>query len=164
MKTLYLMRHGKSAWDDPILSDRERPLLDKGIERTTANARLLKQSGAKIDAIGSSDAVRAVETAKIVRKEFGLNKNLRFTDPLIYDAVDVSELWNVIRSLPDDFRSVLLVGHNPIMTDAANRFLRPSLENLKTAGIVGVELDAEHWSQTPNCRFDIVYDPSRSTG
>ncbi len=139
MKSLYLMRHGKSSWEIAGLVDRERPLLEKGIDRTERRAKELKKSGVRLDAIWTSDAVRAVQTAEIVRKEFGLEKESVFVDPLIYDADRADELRKVVRSFPDDFESILLVGHNPLITEFAQLFFRDLLDDMKTSQVVAVE-------------------------
>ena len=137
--TLYLMRHGKSSWEIPGLTDRERSLLGKGIERSERKARELRNSGAWLDAIWTSDAVRAKQTAEIVRKVFGLATENIVVDPAIYDAEDADELRRVVLSIPDDLKSVLLVGHNPVLTELAQLFSAEPIDEMKTAQIVEVK-------------------------
>jgi phosphohistidine phosphatase len=73
-KTLLMIRHGKSSWDAPGLSDHERPLLKLGIERTKRMAHFLSEKRVVPDLIISSHAVRAFETAKVAGKRAGLSK------------------------------------------------------------------------------------------
>jgi len=143
MKTLYLMRHGKSSWDFPGLTDRERPLLDKGIERTEKRARELKETGVKLEAIWTSDAVRAMQTAEIVRNIFDLPEESVFVEPLIYDAEHVNDLRRVVLSVPDEFETMLLVGHNPLITELARIFTRNLLDEMSTSQIVAAEMAAQ---------------------
>ena len=138
MKTLYLMRHGKSSWEIPGLVDRERPLLDVGIERTERRAQELKASGVRLDAIWTSDAVRAVQTTEIVRKVFGLKTENVFVDPAIYDAEHVNDFRRIVLAIPNDFETVLLVGHNPLLTEFAQLFTRDRIDEMKTSQIVGL--------------------------
>ena len=138
MKMLYLMRHGKSSWEVPGLPDRERPLLPQGIERSEKRARQLKESGVKLDAVWTSDAVRAVQTAEIVRNVFDLATENVFVEPTIYDAEHVNDLRRIVRSIPDAFETVLLVGHNPLLTEFAQLFTRDLLDEMKTSQIIGI--------------------------
>ena len=138
MKTLYLMRHGKSSWDVPGLTDRERPLLPKGVERSEKRARELQESGAQLDAVWTSDAVRARQTAEIVQNVFELSEENVFVEPMIYDADHVNDLRQVVRSIPDEFEAVLLVGHNPLISELARFFAHCLLDEMKTSQIVEV--------------------------
>ena len=141
MKVLYLMRHAKSSWETPHLSDRQRPLLDKGVVRAEEQAKELKESGAKLDSIWTSDAVRATQTAEIVRKVLDLDEEAVFVEPAIYDARHVNDLLRVVRSIPDDFETVLLVGHNPVVTEFARLFTRTRLDEMKTAQIIDIRFN-----------------------
>ena len=138
MKKLYLMRHAKSSWETAHLPDRRRPLLEKGVLLAEERARELKKSGTTLDAIWTSDAVRATQTAEIVRKVFDLNEENVFVEPAIYDVQHVNDLRSIVRSIPDVFESVLLVGHNPLLTEFAQLFTRDRLDEMKTSQIIGV--------------------------
>ena len=66
MKTLYIVRHAKSSWDQAGLADHQRPLLEKGKKRTKRIIDYLLENNIKADLIISSHAVRALETARII--------------------------------------------------------------------------------------------------
>ena len=66
MKTLYLVRHAKSSWEEPGVSDADRPLIPKGLKKTQLIVDFLLKRETKIDLMISSPAVRAYETAKLV--------------------------------------------------------------------------------------------------
>jgi len=148
---VYLMRHGKSSWEVPGLPDRERPLLPQGIERTEKRARQLRERGVQLDAVWTSDAVRAAQTAEIVRNVFDLAKGRVFVEPVIYDAEHVNDLRRIVRSIPDEFETVLLVGHNPVLTEFAQRFTYDLLDEMKTSQIIEVGVGREEGMRQVYC-------------
>jgi len=66
MKSVYIVRHAKSSWEDITLSDHDRPLLPVGINRTRKIAEYLKKKKIRPDIILSSSAVRALKTLIIL--------------------------------------------------------------------------------------------------
>ena len=148
MKHLYLLRHGKSSWETPANGsppeDRDRPLLPKGIRRTEHVARWINEHRIRFDSIHSSDARRATETANIVRKTLEIPKKRLTLDPAIYDAVDGDELLQIVTQFSDRCDAVLMVGHNPTMSELASMFFEEPLE-LPTAGFVGVTFETDSW-------------------
>ncbi len=146
MKTLYLVRHGKSSWENMSHQDYERPLLEKGISRTRKVALSLKEKNICPDLIISSHAQRAYETAGIIADKLHypvdkiqIEKGLYFSGP---EAME-----HVILGLDDALEEVMLVGHNPDMTKLANVFLTDKLDYLPTTGIVCVKFDTESWTE-----------------
>ena len=113
--------------------------MDKGVLRAEERARELRESGATLDAVWTSDAVRARQTAEIVRKVFGLRPEDIFVEPAIYDASHVNDFYRVVRSIPDEFGTVLLVGHNPLISEFARLFTRYRLDEMKTSQIFHVD-------------------------
>ncbi len=145
-KTLLMVRHAKSSWDAPGLSDHERPLLKIGIKRTKRMARFLSEKGVVPDLIISSHAVRAFETAKLLAKDLDYPKSEIQIERNIYYH-DAEGLYSLAMALPDDKDVVMLVGHNPTMTQFANFFLENKIDYLPTTGIVSVSFDSEHWNE-----------------
>jgi len=144
MKTLYIIRHGKSAWNMPGLDDSERPLLPKGISRTRQVVRHLVQAQAKPDLILSSHAVRAFETAKIIAHGVGYPEEKIIVSNKIYFG-DAEGIFELFYDLSEDIHSLMLVGHNPTLTDMANEFLTQKIDNLPTSGAVCVEFNTDSW-------------------
>ena len=147
-KTLLLARHAKSSWDHAGQRDHERPLLQTGIERTKLVAEFLSRNAEKPDLIVSSHAVRAFETAVILAEVLGYPPHGILIESNIYYQ-DAEQLYDLAMSLPDDKDVVMLVGHNPAMTQFANMFLNEKLDYLPTTGIVGIGFDTDHWNQIP---------------
>lgn len=144
MKTLYIMRHAKSSWDNPGLEDYQRPLLEKGKKRTRYVVDYLLEANTTLDLIISSHAVRAHETAKIIANalhypadKIVISKNIYFGYPDSY--------FDVFYDLSDEVDSLMLVGHNPGFTTFANYFLDNRIDNLPTSGVVCITFDMNSW-------------------
>src|SRR5688500_5500681 len=111
MKTLFILRHAKSSWDDPGLSDFERPLNDRGRKAAPFMGELMKRKGLSPAVIVSSPAKRAKTTAELVTGAADSAPEIRFDDR-IYEA-SPQALRQVVSEL-DHFRdSAMIVGHNP---------------------------------------------------
>jgi phosphohistidine phosphatase len=148
MKTIYIVRHAKSSWTNPELPDAERPLLEKGRKRAKKVIDYLQDRNIRVDYIISSHAVRAMETAKILAR--GLNyplENIKI-DPQVYFATGDS-LINQFFDMPERFDSVMIVGHNPTLTDFVNKFLKEPIDNLATSGVVSISFDTMNWESIP---------------
>jgi phosphohistidine phosphatase len=144
MKTLYLVRHAKSSWDHPGLSDFERPLMATGIKKTKQITKYLIEKDVSVDLIISSPAVRALETAKLIAA--GLDypiENIK-QEPALYEA-RFDEYLNLIHGIPDEINSLMLFGHNPTITSFANIFLDQGIDILPTSGVVAISFETEHW-------------------
>ena len=145
MKTLVLVRHAKSSWDDERLDDHDRPLAPRGHRDAPRMGKRLARRELDPDLLLTSTALRARETANYLATALGIARSRIQVERRIYLA-SPDELLRVIADLDDKHETVLLVGHNPGLTDLANRLL-PSLklDNLPTAGIVAIECDAMRW-------------------
>lgn len=144
MKTLYLVRHAKSSWNDISIQDYQRPLLEKGINRTLRVARYLISKKIQPDLIVSSHAVRAFETANILAEKLGFPKHeILIEDQLYFSGSEA--IHNVLLGLPNDKNNVMIVGHNPDMTKLANEFLIEKIDYLPTTGVVSVSFETDRW-------------------
>ncbi len=158
MKVITLVRHAKSSWSDGNLNDRQRPLNSRGERDAPLMGQRLKAHSIRPSLIVSSPAVRAWTTAKIIAQD--INYPLEFLqreDSLYLASTD--EIMGVIMAQDNSFNSLMVVGHNPGLTDFAN-FLLPGLtNNLQTAGVVSVQLETDNWSlyERPAAKL-LVYD------
>jgi phosphohistidine phosphatase len=157
MKTLYLMRHAKSSWSFDDLTDRERPLNDRGRDDAPRIGQALAKRDIKLDLMVSSPAVRALSTAVLVARELDYPHDKIKVEPDIYEA-DLETLLAVVHALPDEAGSVLLTGHNPTITDVAN-YLSPSpLSNeMPTAGIICLHFQVEHWAEVKQANAEFYF-------
>jgi phosphohistidine phosphatase len=154
MKTVYIVRHAKSSWDIDGIPDEERPLLEKGKKRTKKVIDSLLEKNVRVDYIISSHAVRAHETAKILAHALKYNEEDIKKDPHLYFA-NGEELFDQFYDLPERFRTVMIVGHNPAMSDFVNKYLPEPIDHLPTSGIVGISFEAKHWHEVPLAPFKI---------
>ncbi len=150
MRELFIMRHAKSSWDDPTLPDFERPLNGRGKEDAPLMGEHLSRLGIKPDLIVSSPAKRAKKTAKIVARKLGYPEERIVWKESIYEA-SAQALLYLVCQLPDDAKRVMLVGHNPGFTMLANTLGDIAVDNIPTAGVVGIAFDASSWSEA--CRM-----------
>jgi phosphohistidine phosphatase len=144
MKTLYLLRHGKSSWKDETVIDVERPLNGRGRKASEAVGNFLKREKIILDLVLSSSAIRARETTQLVMEVAKLRTDLRF-DERIYEA-SAQRLLEVIRQIEKSKKSVLLVGHNPGLEDFL-KMLTGAVELMPTATLSKVILSASNWAE-----------------
>ncbi|KAF0199652.1 MAG: phosphohistidine phosphatase [Bacteroidetes bacterium] len=152
MKTLYLMRHAKSSWKHAELNDLDRPLLEKGLKRTRLIINYLQTNNRKIELIITSHAVRSVETARIIARAFNVEESNFRIEKGVYMA-DPDSLMDQFYDLPSMVSDVMLVGHNPSVTNFANTFLEEKIDYLPTSGVVAISFETDKWEDLPLSRF-----------
>ena len=146
MKTLYLIRHAKSSWEDANQSDFERPLNKRGEHDAPIMAKLLKENNFKRGLVLSSPANRAYTTAQIFAEKFQYPFDKIITDDRIYEA-GIRELMTVVREIDDQIQTVLLFGHNPGLTSLTNLMGDKFIPEMPTCAIVGLKFDVNMWVQ-----------------
>ena len=145
MKTLTIVRHAKSSWKDATLPDRKRPLNRRGERDAPEMGRRIKEHGIRPSLIISSPATRAWTTARIVADAISYPREFLHKEDDLYLA-SVDEILDVIVAQDAGFNNLMLVGHNPGLTDLVNYFVPGLTANLPTAGVVTVEIDSDDWS------------------
>ncbi len=143
MKTLILMRHGKSSWEHP-LSDRERPLVRRGLEDAEKVATSFAEQPHAIDAVYSSPAERASMTCAVFTSVINFPLEKVVYEERLYDFSGNS-VAEVVQNLDDSLDTVMLFGHNYALTNLANSWGDRSIENVPTAGLVVISLLSDSW-------------------
>ncbi|MDD5247559.1 MAG: histidine phosphatase family protein [Rhodocyclaceae bacterium] len=154
MKTLFLVRHAKSSWDDAALPDKERPLADRGRRDAPRMGKRLAQFSEKPDLILSSPALRALSTAEIMARELDYKNKDVVIDNRLYDATPEG-LLQVIGELDDKFRRVMLIGHNPALVDLARR-LSGEIDEMPTCAVATFVFEAKSWSGIVTAKLSMV--------
>lgn len=145
-RTLLLVRHAKSSWDDPDLADHARPLNKRGKRDAAAMAQRVAHRPDRPELIVTSPATRARRTAEAVAAALGLAPESLVVDPRVYDAT-VTALLAVIRSLDDRHARVMLVGHHPGITDTVNALTDAKIEKMPTCSVADVRLEIPSWAE-----------------
>ncbi|MDD5717882.1 MAG: histidine phosphatase family protein [Sulfuricurvum sp.] len=144
MKLLYLIRHAKSDWSDPRLSDFDRPLNQRGWKNAPFMGKQLALEGTIPDLILSSPALRAKTTAQEMAKQLSYPVESIVYHETLY-ASDPQRILSIIRSVPDEIETLFLFGHNPELTECANLIADCDIDNIPTCGIVSLALNQENW-------------------
>jgi phosphohistidine phosphatase len=159
MKTLVVMRHAKSSWDDASVADVDRPLNGRGRAAAPFMGGLLAREGVIPDIVISSPARRARETAELVKKAAGTGIEIRF-DERIYEA-DPQTLVRVVSEVGEEFSTPMIVGHNPGM-EGLVRFLTGSPEEMPTAAVAVIDIQVLSWASlgAGTGKVERVYRPN----
>ena len=152
MKTLTLLRHAKSGWDDTVQRDFDRPLNGKGRRAAQTVGRHLKREGFGFDHVVASPALRVQQTLDEVAAGYGRTL-APVWDRRIYLA-SAATLLDVIRELPDAVPAAMLAGHNPGLEDLvlllvpdAGAGLRDAVEEkYPTASVAELTFAADRWA------------------
>src|SRR6266853_6030700 len=144
MKTLFLIRHAKSSWEDISLPDKDRPLDERGKRDAPKMGQRLAKRGVKPDLILSSPARRALATAQIIAEKLDYKLKDIVVDGRLY-AATVDDLLNVVHTLGDPLERVVLLGHNPGLTALAHR-LSSQITHMPTCAVAEFTFHAKSWS------------------
>jgi phosphohistidine phosphatase len=153
MKTLFVMRHAKSSWENADLSDFERPLNERGLRAAPFMGALLREKNFAPDLILSSPARRAAQTAEAVKRAAGFSAAVKF-DERIYEASPHALLY-LLAETGDEFNRALLVGHNPGL-EGLIKILTGKLEAMPTAALAEIELNIARWSEISPERGNLI--------
>jgi phosphohistidine phosphatase len=152
VKTLSLLRHLKSSWDEPGLPDRQRPLAPRGRRAGKKLARRLRTEGSTPDVILCSPSVRTRETLAAIRAALG-EPAIEFSEEL-YGAPE-DELLEAVRGVAADVSSVLVIAHNPGLQGLATTLAGSGDENLRerlsekfpTGALATLRFGVETWAE-----------------
>ncbi len=158
MKTIYIIRHAKSSWDDPSLDDFNRPLSDRGEKDAPRMGKRLKERELTTDLMISSPAKRALKTCKVIAKILEYPPDKIKIDKKLYHADDDS-IMDIVSSIKDPNDVVMIFGHNPGLTEFANMLLNQAIANIPTTGIVAGKLNIKSWQDIkPGCGEMAFFD------
>jgi phosphohistidine phosphatase len=161
MKTIYLVRHAKSSWEDGNLDDHDRPLKGRGISDAHLISALLSQANDSPQALFSSPATRALHTAMI----FARNLQFPFSAIAIREELYMcseQQLLQLIKNLDEGVQSAMIFSHNPTITDFVNRCTDQRISNVPTTGVVSFHFDISSWKDaTFNARLALFDYPKK---
>jgi phosphohistidine phosphatase len=149
MKTLYVVRHAKSSWEDPHEADFDRPLNDRGKRDAPRMGKRLKEKEIHPDLMISSPAKRAWSTCKRIAEILDFPKAGIATNPLLYHAGE-DIILKVVQSVKPLHKTLMIFGHNPGLTDFVNAIMKDEstyIDNIPTCGVVALSFDVEGWAK-----------------
>ena len=165
MKTLYLLRHAKSSWSETGLADRERPLSKRGLGDAPRMGQRFAGRGESLQRVVTSPARRARHTAELfcgatdfAPADIALDERLYFLGP--------GSIEDAIRAQADALESLMLVFHNPDITEFANRFAGLRIDNVPTCGLVKIACASGRWRdwKAEACEFVYFDYPKNDAG
>lgn len=145
MRTLYLLRHAKSDWGE-ALNDFDRPLAPRGVRDAGRMAHHFQKQQIRPDVVLCSTARRARETLALLGVT-DRDGDVRFVDEL-YGA-EPTDVLAVVRKMPNHAKSVMVVGHNPTLSDLAG-------EDLPTLGLATIKIDTKQWVDAQRSTFELT--------
>jgi phosphohistidine phosphatase len=148
MKTLYIIRHAKSSWDNSDQSDFDRPLNGRGERDAPRMGKRLKEKEIYPDLMISSPAKRALSTGNRIAEVLKYPKENIMTPNTLYHA-DEETILGIIQKVNDRCDVVILIGHNPGLTDFLNALSEDetNIDNLPTCGVVAFAFKEKSWKE-----------------
>lgn len=144
MKTLLILRHAKSSWDDPTLDDHDRPLNLRGLKTAPLMGQLIKEKDLVPDMILSSTALRAVDTAQLIARACGYAGKVQMIEHF-YPGSNHDYITTLSQQKADT-PVIMIIGHNPGL-EIFLEHLTGRKEHLPTAALAQIHLPIESWMQ-----------------
>jgi phosphohistidine phosphatase len=142
MKTLLVLRHAKSSWNDPALDDHERPLNRRGRRDAPRMGELVREYGLMPDVVISSDAVRARLTAEAMAEAAHYTGEILLDQDLYMASPD--DILSLLRRVRQNAETVMIVGHNPELEELVDQ-LTGERQDLPTAALAQIVLPIDRW-------------------
>jgi phosphohistidine phosphatase len=150
VRTVFLLRHGKSNWSDATLDDIDRPLAPRGERASRRIAKYMRRKKIRPELVLCSTSVRTRQTLESIQPALGKSRRVELL-PDLYAASE-RELLERLQALPESVSSVMLVGHNPGLHDLALALASrgeelPQLEaKFPTGALATLVVGSESWS------------------
>lgn len=157
MKSIILVRHGKSSWEDNV-SDDKRPLKSRGKSDAKLVANQFIEYNSVPEKIYSSSAKRALETCKIFVNTFKLSENTIIIENDLYDFGGENVI-NHIKNLPNKIDDAMIFGHNHAFTSITNIFGDRFIDNLPTSGLVKLNFEINNWKDLKKGKTEFIIIP-----
>ena len=157
MKRLTLVRHAKSSWTEVLLSDHDRALAERGVRDAPRMGKRINARKLRPSLIISSTAVRAMSTARAIADALKYPLEFLQSEKELYLATP-DKILEIACAQEDNFSDLMVVGHNPGMTDLVNQLLPAlCLHNLPTCGVVAIDFDTDAWAKLAEANAKLVF-------
>ncbi|MGK7392356.1 MAG: SixA phosphatase family protein [Candidatus Cyclobacteriaceae bacterium M2_1C_046] len=155
MKKLFLLRHARTEDKQSGQKDIERELTAVGLQNATRMGMNFKKKQIQFDIIICSPAERAKTTALLIAEQIKYDTSRIHYNEEIYEA-SARTLLQVVNQLKDEWKQVLLVGHNPSISYLAEYITQQNIGDIITCGVVEISLEIEHWSEISEGTGELV--------
>ena len=156
MKKIHLIRHAKSSWDNGFLADIDRPLNKRGTRTCHFMAQHIYDAGCCFDSVFCSPAVRAQSTIELISQcltEIDLDWQ---TENELY-TFNSEHLITWLRGVDESIAELLIIGHNPALTDLCNELSNSNVTNIPTCGYAQLVTDEVFlWNDIAEATFDLT--------
>lgn len=155
MKTLILLRHAKSDWSEPDKNDFDRPLNERGAKDAPIMGKAVRNLEVPPQIIYTSDALRAKMTAEAISSASGVNTPIELKNEF-YNA-DAAEMLTLIKNIPENFDTVLLIGHNPTFEELTSLLISGGQAILRfpTAALAVLKSEITGWKDAAPGMFSL---------
>jgi phosphohistidine phosphatase len=143
---LYLLRHAKSDWSVPGQKDIDRVLSTRGLNDTPRIGRKLYDMELMPDLIICSSSQRTRQTAELICEQLKFDQETIVFNQDIYEA-SMRTLFNTISAIDSQYKSVMMIGHNPGFTYLAEYLTNEIIDNMPTCSVVCIEFDINSWEE-----------------
>lgn len=155
MKNLYLIKHAKSDWNTPDISDVEREVTKKGLKDINTIGSYLSLRNTTPDIILSSCALRAAQTCDLLSEKIAFDGPKHYLEELYLTSPDV--IREIIMIQESHIDSMFIIGHNPQLTELANILSDEHISKLPSLGVVAIEFDIDEWSELAQSKGEIDF-------
>lgn len=157
MKRLYVVRHTDSSWDNHILSDFDRPLSNQGITDAEKLANHFVCQNYKLESIVYSSALRTSQTANLLHKTINVDKKINlYNEKSLYDA-NITEVINVFYKCISHSNTLMIVGHNPSVTQFINYISNATIDHVPCGGMAVIDFQENILNQLTGELIDFIY-------
>ena len=156
MKTLHIIRHAKSSWENDFLADIDRPLNERGIRTCHLMAQYIYDAGCGFENVYCSPAVRAQSTIELISEQITDTVVKWQIDRELY-TFDSGDLLRWLRAVEDSISEIVIVAHNPGLTDLCNDLSNSDIRNIPTCGYVQLVTEEDcRWQDISKDTFKLT--------
>ena len=145
MKSVILIRHVKSDWSN-LLTDFDRPIREDRREDALQIAKKIAKKDAVPELIISSSAMRTLQTAKLFCSKWKYPFEKVLQKKSLYECL-AKNILAVINKVDDECDNIVIICHNPAITDFVNLYSDSSIDNVPTTGAVHIKFEVKHWKE-----------------
>jgi len=156
MKTLILTRHAKSDWSNLHQKDFNRELNERGLRDAPMMGKRLLNRNIQLDLIVSSTAKRAAQTAKLIAKELKYASGEVQWEDSLYHAPSAI-IQEAIFGISNKINTLMIVCHNPGITDFVNKLTNHLIEDMPTCGMCALQFPIEKWEDLPTAKAQLLF-------